>query len=137
MVVRAPVQAFHRLEFLPPVSLTCLAAILVAAGTVFTVEFAQRIFADEYRALAVAACSLAPVDGVWSRMVAGFWFTWALPTAFSASAHWPARPHVLAGGCWKKKERARDTLDSLREKEQSGSYGFTPELDEMESNERE
>jgi branched-chain amino acid transport system permease protein len=71
---------YSMVELLPPVSLTCLAAMLIAAGTVFTVEIAQRIFSEDYRALAAA--------GSWPQVMAfsrgwwpASWFTWALPAA--------------------------------------------------------
>jgi branched-chain amino acid transport system permease protein len=76
-------------ELLPAVCATLIAAVFVAAGTVFTVELAQRIFAEEYRALSAVAGA-----DPWPRLMlfGRSWspaslFTWAIPAVlFGAGA---------------------------------------------------
>jgi branched-chain amino acid transport system permease protein len=92
-------------ELLPPVSLACLAAILIAAGTVFTVEIGQRVFSEDYRALATA--------GSWPQVMAfgrgwwpASWFTWAIPAALFGIG-------ALAGKashhCWRLMEEKKES----------------------------
>ena len=76
-------------ELLPAVCATLIAAVFVAAGTVFTVEIAQRIFAEGYREMAALAGR-----GVWPPLQAFgrswspvSWLTWAIPAGlFGAGA---------------------------------------------------
>lgn len=71
-------------KLLPAVACTLIAAVFVAAGTVFTVEVAQRIFAEEYRALsAVAGADPWPRLTVFGRSWSPIsLFTWAVPVVF-------------------------------------------------------
>ena len=71
-------------KLLPAVACTIIAAVFVAAGTVFTVELAQRIFAEEYRALsAVAGADPWPRLMVFGRSWSPIsLFTWAVPAVF-------------------------------------------------------
>ena len=88
-------------ELLPALCTTFFAAVLVVAGTVFTVEIAQRIFAEEYRALIALAGPgswppLRAFGRAWSPVSLR---TWAIPAVLLALA-------VLAGkaarSCWRR-----------------------------------
>jgi branched-chain amino acid transport system permease protein len=93
-------------ELLPAVSLTCLAAILVAAGTVFTVEIVQRVFSEDYRALAGAGSNSWPPVLVFGRgWSPASLLTWALPAALFIAG-------TLAGKasryCWRRLEEKKE-----------------------------
>ena len=90
-------------ELLPALCTTFAAAVFVIAGAVFTVEIAQRIFAEEYRALTALAGAgswppLRAFGRAWSPMSLQ---TWVIPAVlFSVGA--------LAGKasryCWRRLE---------------------------------
>jgi branched-chain amino acid transport system permease protein len=83
---------------LPPVLLTCAAALLLSAGTVFIVEALQRLFSQDYRSLARMAASLPsiPMFGhAWPPAAAT---TWLVPVALFAAGTavaWSARTRLI------------------------------------------
>ncbi len=101
-------------ELLPAVVATLIAAVFVVAGSVFTVEFVQRIFEEEYRALSAVAGAerwppLTVFDHSWSPIALS---TWAVPIALFAAG-------ALAGKAssflWRRLDREKDSELSIDE----------------------
>ena len=94
-------------ELLPSVSLTCLATFFVAAGTVFTVEIAQRVFSEEYQALVGAGQNLWPPVQVfgcgWSPASL---LTWVLPAALFIAGTLASK---ASRNCWKRLEEKKES----------------------------
>ena len=88
---------------LPLVALSVGAAVLVGAGGVFVVEMAQRMFSQDYRALARAAATAAPIALFGRSWAPGAVATWCVPAALFAvgsALAWLARQRlrILAEG---------------------------------------
>ena len=96
-------------KLLPAVACTLIAAVFVAAGTVFTVELAQRIFAEEYRALsAVAGADPWPRLMVFGRSWSPIsLFTWAVPAVLFGGAAIAGK----ASRCWWRRLNHEEDAD--------------------------
>jgi len=84
------------LRVLPLALLSVGAAALLAAGTVFTIELAQRLFSQDYRALARAAEAAARIALFGRAWAPGALATWLVPAALFAAG---AALAWLAGRC--------------------------------------
>jgi branched-chain amino acid transport system permease protein len=88
---------------LPTMALSVVAFALLAAGTVFTVELLQRLFSQDYRALAslnAAATGWPPVALLGREWMPASLITWAIPVVMFGSgtlAARSARARWLAG----------------------------------------
>jgi branched-chain amino acid transport system permease protein len=88
---------------LPTMALSVVAFALLAAGTVFTVELLQRLFSQDYRALAslnAAATGWPPVALLGREWMPTSLITWAIPVVMFGSgtlAARSARARWLAG----------------------------------------
>ncbi|AOZ02484.1 branched-chain amino acid ABC transporter permease [Cupriavidus sp. USMAHM13] len=97
----------HGLRRMLPLALAfVLGALLLAAGTVFTVEMLQRAFSQDYRAMAALAGGGLPPIPLFGRD----WdplspFTWLVPAALLAAGVLLAR---LANGAWLRVKDAAD-----------------------------
>jgi branched-chain amino acid transport system permease protein len=93
-------------ELAPAVCTTCLAAVLAAAGSVFTIELAQRIFEEQYRALAAVAGpgSWPPLTAFGRAWSPGSLFTWAIPVVLLSGGALAGR---ASRSCWQRLEQAK------------------------------
>jgi len=93
---RGLARRFGAVQLLPMLLAALLASVLVSAGTAFLVELLQRIFSQDYRALAAASASGAwpPVSLGGARWSPGSLSTWAVPAGLFAAGGllaWGAR----------------------------------------------
>jgi branched-chain amino acid transport system permease protein len=83
---------------LPAVLLTCAAALLLSAGTVFVVEALQRLFSQDYRSLARMAASLPSIPMFGHAWPPAEATTWLVPIALFAAGTvvaWSARTRLI------------------------------------------
>ncbi|NUZ05294.1 branched-chain amino acid ABC transporter permease [Piscinibacter koreensis] len=88
------VERHGAMAVLPLVVLAIGATLLLAAGTVFVVEAAQRLFSQDYRALARMAPALPPISmfgRAWAPTAALTWLVPAALLAAGAALAWLAR----------------------------------------------
>jgi branched-chain amino acid transport system permease protein len=69
---------------LPVALMAVAAAVLVAAGVVFLVELLQRLFSQDYRALAKSSAAAPPIVLAGRHWVAAAWATWLVPACLLA-----------------------------------------------------
>jgi branched-chain amino acid transport system permease protein len=71
----------HRLAALPALLSSLLAALLLAAGAVFVIELLQRMFSQDYRALAQMSGTAPPIALFGRSWVAAAPSTWIVPAS--------------------------------------------------------
>jgi len=84
---------------LPIALLAVAAALLLTAGTAFVVETLQRLFSQDYRALARMAPALPPITvfgRLWQPAAAPTWLVPAGLLAAGAAFAWAARSRLFA-----------------------------------------
>lgn len=77
-------------ELLPRLTVSILAGLLLAAAAVFTIEILQRVFSQDYQALAAAAAGhkWPPVALFAREWLPGSLITWSLPLIALVSGAW-------------------------------------------------
>jgi branched-chain amino acid transport system permease protein len=94
-------KRFSFARLLPILLVALAAAVLLAAGTAFVIELLQRVFSQDYRAMArtAAALSLPPVAILGRAWLPGSLVTWIVPAASliaGAALAWFARARIAA-----------------------------------------
>lgn len=79
-------QQFGVKGLVPLVLLVVASGLLLSSGTVFVVEMAQRLFSQDYQAMATANAAMPwpPVNLFGKSWSPGLWTTWAVPLALTS-----------------------------------------------------